>query len=157
MPTRTSDLSALVAALKEKNALVGTMIEQHFMQTGLWMGRDVGRILPPAVTDGAGRVTLKGIGRERVVALRVDGPTITANELWGMTRAGEEMRVPLHDLGGGDVRFVGSKFDLIASPARPIRLALSSFTATRPSNRPSLRLASHTVPMPPLPIGSSSV
>ena len=39
----------------------------------------------------------------------------------------------------------------------PTSAAFSSFTATCPSNRPSLRCASQTVPMPPNPSGRSSV
>jgi RNA polymerase sigma factor (sigma-70 family) len=120
LPTKTKDLSALVDAVKAKQALQEFMINERFLQTGLWMGRDVGRILPPAVTDAQGRVTVKGIGRERVVKLRIDGPTITTAELWGMTRAGENMRLQDQGIGGQEVRLVGTSFEHFASPALPI-------------------------------------
>ena len=44
-----------------------------------------------------------------------------------------------------------------ASPSRPTRLAFSSFTAAVPWNRPSLRSAYHTLPIPPWPMGAVSV
>ena len=44
-----------------------------------------------------------------------------------------------------------------SSPPRPTSAAFSSFSAAWPSKRPSLRDASHTVPMPPWPIGETSV
>ncbi len=44
-----------------------------------------------------------------------------------------------------------------SSPACPMSATFSSFTAARPENRPSLRSASHTVPMPPRPSGETSV
>ena len=43
-----------------------------------------------------------------------------------------------------------------SSPARPMRATFSSLTATRPSNRPSQRSASQTLPMPPWPMSDSS-
>ena len=42
-----------------------------------------------------------------------------------------------------------------ASPARPTSAAFSSFSAACPSNRPSLRSASQTLPMPPWPIADT--
>ena len=42
-------------------------------------------------------------------------------------------------------------------PVRPISSALSSLIAAWPSKRPSLRDASHTLPMPPWPIDLTSV
>ena len=44
-----------------------------------------------------------------------------------------------------------------SSPPRPTSAAFSSLTAAWPSKRPSLRDASHTLPMPPWPIGDTSV
>jgi hypothetical protein len=42
------------------------------------------------------------------------------------------------------------------SAERPTSAAFSSLTAARPANRPSLRSASQTLPMPPCPIGETS-
>ena len=63
----------------------------------------------------------------------------------------------------GDVRVrqPGEDRALAAEPrlALPARAsdAFSSLTAARPSKRPSLRSASQTLPMPPWPIGETSV
>src|SRR5262249_54557281 len=94
------DLAGLLAALKKKDGLMEATLAQRFMQTGVWMGRAVGRILPPAVSDAEGRVQIKGVGRERVVMLRIEGPTIVSKEFWGMTRAGDALKVTSTQPGG---------------------------------------------------------
>jgi RNA polymerase sigma factor (sigma-70 family) len=120
LPSQTNDLSALLAVLKAKRALTETMIEQKFVQTGIWMGRDVGRILPPAVTDSEGKFTLNGIGCERVVGLRIDGPMITTAEFWGMTHPGDNLDIREHVTSDKTVRLVGTNFEHVAAPAQPI-------------------------------------
>jgi RNA polymerase sigma factor (sigma-70 family) len=120
-PTK-GDLSAFFATLKQRRELMPALMEHRLMQTGLWMGRDIGRILPPAVTDADGRFRLTGVGRERVVGLRIAGPTIAATELWAMTRPGETVRLAAHQRGRGDpgTIFAGATFEYLAAPGRPI-------------------------------------
>src|SRR5205807_1804948 len=72
-------------------------------------------------TDAEGRFRLKGIGRERLVSLRIEGPTIVATELWAMTRPGTEVRAASWRRGlGEDMIFVGANFDHLAAPSRPV-------------------------------------
>ncbi len=120
-PSQGEDLTAFVETLKKNGELYAALTEQKLWQTGLFMGRDIGRILPPAVTDADGRVKLKGVGRERVVLLRIEGPTIASTELWAMTRAGDTMRVSEYGRGaGGEVTFAGTTFEQVVAPGRPV-------------------------------------
>jgi RNA polymerase sigma factor (sigma-70 family) len=121
-PTKSDDLGAFLATLKEKGELYPALIENQMGQVGLWMGRDIGRILPPAVTDAEGRFRLKGIGRERVVALSIEGTTVASTDVWAMTRAGEPIRLAMHPRkqGGLEVTLAGATFEQIVAPSRPI-------------------------------------
>src|SRR5262249_50217264 len=69
-----------------------------------------------------GRFRLKGIGRERLVTLRIEGPTIVSTELWAMTRAGDKIRTASwrRDQGDGEMTFVGANFEHVAPTSRPI-------------------------------------
>jgi hypothetical protein len=67
---------------------------------------------PPVTTGEDGRFCIKGIGRERVASLRIEGPTIAIQTIHAMTRPSETVRV-------ADSYF-GATFDLIAAPTRPI-------------------------------------
>src|SRR5207245_198563 len=46
----------------------------------------VAMLFPPVTTGADGRFTLKGIGRERIVSLHVQGPTIATQTFKAMTR-----------------------------------------------------------------------
>jgi RNA polymerase sigma factor (sigma-70 family) len=121
-PKKGNDLTGWVDHLRERKEGY-TAIRAHLTGLeGMYIGRDVGRVIPPAVTNADGRFTLKGIGRERVVVLHIDAPTIASTELWAMTRPGETLRVlpfPRHQ-GGEEMIFAGAKFEHIVSPCRPI-------------------------------------
>jgi RNA polymerase sigma factor (sigma-70 family) len=119
-PTKSDDLNGFLAALKEKKQLYPALFENQMGQTGTWMSRDIGRILPPTVTDAEGRFVLKGIGRERVVALTIEGPTVASTNVWAMTRAGEKVRVAMQQHGAGEVTLAGATFEQIVPPCRPI-------------------------------------
>jgi len=52
------------------------------------------RFVPPVITDENGDFTLQGIGRERVVWLRVAGPRIETSEIFARTRSGDPIEFP---------------------------------------------------------------
>jgi RNA polymerase sigma factor (sigma-70 family) len=121
-PGKGDDLAAWHAALKKKRE-GWTTIREHLMGLdGGWMGRDVGRVLPSAVTDAEGRFRLNGVGKERVVALRVEGPTVVSTELWAMTRAGDKVEADAWRRGdGGKMAFFGADTgEHLVPPCRPI-------------------------------------
>ena len=73
------------------------------------------------VTDKDGRFTLTGLGRERLVELRVDAPTIASTEVSVFTRAEPAVHTP-EDPGDrmfGMRTYFGSAFDLAAEPTLP--------------------------------------
>src|SRR5262249_15088008 len=56
-------------------------------RTNTWFPTAVAGLTQKAVTDDDGKFTLTGFGRERVVVLRVDGPTVETRLLNVLTRA----------------------------------------------------------------------
>jgi RNA polymerase sigma factor (sigma-70 family) len=116
------DLTAWLAQLKERQEGYPAINEHLFGLGGLWMGRDVGRIFPPALTDAEGRFRIKGVGRERLVGLRIEGPTLVSTQLWAMTRPCDTLKAASWRRGQGDpaMTFVGTNFRHIVPPGRPI-------------------------------------
>src|SRR5262249_56332886 len=74
------------------------------------------------VPGADGRFRLLGVGRERVVGLRLAGPGVVATELWAMTRPGGKVRAATWRRGAGDreMLFYGSTFEHVMDPSRPI-------------------------------------
>jgi hypothetical protein len=82
---------------------------------------DPAPVLQPVKTDADGRFTLTGVGRERLLRLKVSGPTIAATEIDVMTRDTPAVRVQ-YDPGNakfGQVSYHGSTFDFAADPTQP--------------------------------------
>ena len=79
------------------------------------------RFLAPVTTDAEGRFTLNGVGRERLVEFRVEGPTIATSEIRVMTRAISDIRME-YDPGNvklGYRMYYGANFDFAAEPTQP--------------------------------------
>jgi len=86
--------------------------------------------VPPANTDKNGRFTLKGLGRDRIALVRIDGDDIAAQQLVVSPRPGEAKTVDAFLLEGfvqsaanpsrPQDTIVGTKFDLVVPPARPV-------------------------------------
>lgn len=91
-----------------------------------YFSRFGGGMSPRVTTDSEGRFKLRGIGPNRLVFLRLEGPTIATRHLRVLTRAGE----PLHVLwwagsvqkGRGPVfaTYYGTNFRYHAAPTKPI-------------------------------------
>jgi RNA polymerase sigma factor (sigma-70 family) len=76
-----------------------------------------------AVTDADGRFRLTGAGRERVVALRLDGPAIESQFLNVMTRSGHRFRVgsePRWRRDDGFDLIYPARFEYAVAPAAPL-------------------------------------
>jgi hypothetical protein len=74
-----------------------------------------------ATTDVDGRFRLEGIGRERVVALALSGPTIVTEEVYAMTRTGPAARpVGWEGREPGARSYRGARFEHTAAPCLPI-------------------------------------
>jgi RNA polymerase sigma factor (sigma-70 family) len=116
------DLAAFLTDLKQKKEVYPALRAHLSSGEGGWIGCDLGKIFPPVASGADGRFVLRGIGRERVVTLRLQGPTITSAELFAMTRPGDAVRVASWRRGelGGEMTFCGSTFEHIAAPGQTI-------------------------------------
>jgi hypothetical protein len=79
-------------------------------------------LFPPVTTGADGRFVVKGIGRERIVQLRIEGPTIATQEVEVMTRASETIQLPeARDQPKGQmVAYYGANCEFLAAPSRPV-------------------------------------
>jgi RNA polymerase sigma factor (sigma-70 family) len=118
-----NDLGRLVKAI-ETNTRADLPSEQ---QTNIVFSAAEAGLTQTARTDPEGKFTLSGFGRERIVVLRLDGPTIETCLLNAMTRRAPAVRAtrPRGGLGppGGDANrnatYVfanGATFDFAAGP-----------------------------------------
>jgi protocatechuate 3,4-dioxygenase beta subunit len=121
---RDGDLKSFVDALQSRK-------EGADVQNGLLAGLhndgpgiDLDGLVPPVVTDATGRFRLRGVGRERVADLLIEGPTIESKYVYALTRPGPRIEVPAHrrkDLGQGVIMtHYGSSFDHVAPPSQPV-------------------------------------
>ena len=80
--------------------------------------------LMAARTDADGKFRLKGIGRERVAELLVEGPTIESAMIYARTEPGATVVVPdrlgPHDIRNRKWNFYGADFQYVANPSIPI-------------------------------------
>ena len=87
-----------------------------------WSSLAVGELLPAATTRADGRFSVRGIGRERIAGVRIDGPSIRTTIERVVTRRDAAIRVP--DYGPGNlifpVTYYGAVFDHVAEPSRSI-------------------------------------
>jgi RNA polymerase sigma factor (sigma-70 family) len=92
--------------------------------TGLW-SPGYAALIPPVTTEADGKFTIKGVGRERLVGLRIDGPTIVTRQIKAMTQPKETIR-RFQDKNVIDERSAtyfgryGAAFDLVVPPTKPV-------------------------------------
>ncbi len=103
-----------------------------------WSVDDIPALFPAVVADREGRFTLKGVGRERIAALRVDGPGIETRYEYAATRDMPAVKVPLAMEGPsraqnlGDVVYHGRR-----ARARGRSRARDRRDGPRPGQRPA--------------------
>lgn len=122
-PHDGEDLTKMLAQVKQTQEGYPSLREHLASLEGTWMGRDIGRVLGAVKTDADGRFTLRGIGRERVVQLRISGPTTAFSDLCAMTRPSDTFKVDSWRRGrtaDGQMTFVGCNFEHLAAPSAPI-------------------------------------
>jgi hypothetical protein len=71
--------------------------------------------LPTAVTDAQGKVEIRGLGRERLVLLKIVGPGIAAAKVYALTHATKTIEFN-HGFPRRVFSVYGSEFDYIAAP-----------------------------------------
>jgi RNA polymerase sigma factor (sigma-70 family) len=105
------DMDRALDAHRKGNQIVEST-EIHY----LWYRHHMPDPSPMATTDDGGRFRLEGIGRERIVAMNVEGPGIHYSQMRAMTRRAEVVRSPYK----GDTIY-GATFDYVVKPSRLIR------------------------------------
>jgi RNA polymerase sigma factor (sigma-70 family) len=116
---KKDDLTGWLEALKAGKENPGLVDVAHL--TGYWSPA-FAALFPPVTTGADGRFEIKGIGRERLVNLRIEGPTIVTRQVRAMTRRGDMIRVP-EEIGRNDVRiftYCGTGFELVVPPTKPV-------------------------------------
>ncbi|HMF15113.1 MAG TPA: hypothetical protein VKE94_22515, partial [Gemmataceae bacterium] len=110
------DLTLWLKAL-EANPQDGYPIESRFLESV-----PLPPIFPNVVTDAEGRFQLEGIGRERLVALSLEGPTIVRSRVSVRTRPGKKIDAAMfaRNPKGGQLTYYGATFDHTVAPTRPI-------------------------------------
>jgi beta-lactamase regulating signal transducer with metallopeptidase domain len=105
------DLSPYIAATRNGRMYDGPM--------RIW-GMPIPGQPSDATTGADGRFRLAGIGRERVVRLEIEGPSIAHEVFSGITRDPKAVVEPLRLPQNGD-RIYAATFDYVAAPSRPIQ------------------------------------
>jgi RNA polymerase sigma factor (sigma-70 family) len=81
---------------------------------------------PKVTTDASGRFRLTGIGRDRVVRVQLEGPTIVSEKLHARTRPGKALEVTQYRGRPADgdpsivTTYYGANFRHVAAPTKPI-------------------------------------
>ncbi len=120
---KSDDLTGFIEALKAtkegRSAQEEFLIGFHDPYRGGWNLDD---IFPPAVSNADGRFRIRGVGRERVADLLIEGPTIETKYVYAMTRPSETIEVlaqkgePTQPL----YAHYGAGFDHVAAPSKPV-------------------------------------
>ena len=108
-------LKAIEANPKDGYAVEGEHLERLDFLEGT-------RLYPAVVTDSDGRFEIKGIGRERVAHLVLEGPTIARGRISVYTRPGKAIHALefARNPQGGWLHYYGTGCDHLAAPCRPI-------------------------------------
>src|SRR5262245_3687861 len=98
--------------------------------------------VPPATTGKDGRFTLKGLGRERVALVRIEGEGIESRDAFVMPRPGPAVSVDSFVNEGvmfsPEIKtrpqdmFLGNKFDLVVTPGRPVSGVVTDVDTSKP-------------------------
>jgi len=113
------DLGPWLEAVKDKKGLSLQLQNQY-------LGRYTSALSPEVTTDAEGRFRLLGIGRNRLIQARLDGPTIASQHLHILTRPGKVIEVTYDEGHPKDgvprtvTTYYGASFRHVAAPAKPV-------------------------------------
>ncbi|MDR3620620.1 MAG: M56 family metallopeptidase [Paludisphaera borealis] len=83
-----------------------------------WAHDDVPFFFPPVIADKDGRFTIRGVGRERIASLLIEGPGVGTTFEYVATRRMPTLKFPdfSRQNQGGDITYHGAEFDLVLGP-----------------------------------------
>ena len=107
-------------------------------------------LFPPVTTGKDGKVTLKGLGRERVALVRIEGDGIETEDVMVMTQPGEaviaardiEFKSESPAIINGRYSVYGAKFNHAAAPGSPITGVVRDVDTGKPVANAVVSLAS---------------
>lgn len=101
---------------------LGTQKQPHTMYPAIYVEAGTPSLGLSAVTGTDGRFRLTGIGRDRLVGLRFEGPTIVATQAFALTGPAPDVMVPRREEFGSSAGFIyhGATFDHVAAPTKPV-------------------------------------
>jgi RNA polymerase sigma factor (sigma-70 family) len=140
------NLDPWLAALKGRRKEGADKLEQEFLPVEI-----PADVLPDvtlkATTDADGRFELAGYGKERVLKVVVEGPTIASREVRFVTRAMETVQLPMHNNPEipGATAYYGING---VHPAPPTRL-VTGVVRDRATNNPLAGIAVKSLTMAP--------
>ncbi len=116
--TQQEDLTQWVEAAERGEDYDTT---RRLMDRGPWMNK-IDTVMPTATTGADGRFCLRGIGRERIAELSIEGPGIASDRVYARTRPGPTLRLlhVLEDPRAGTYCYYGAAFEHVARPSVPI-------------------------------------
>jgi RNA polymerase sigma factor (sigma-70 family) len=117
----SGNLGPWLETVKSRTTADGIPLEYQYLP--MFSGKELTHLFPPVLTNADGRFTLRGVGRERAVALIVEGPTIETKEINVLTRPGlATISIPWYrhapELGISTYYSIG--FDHAAAPCRTV-------------------------------------
>ncbi len=115
--SREGTLDRWIQAVKAREGPTDDLQYKYLKRVFMWGDPNVAR----AMTDAQGRFVVS-LGREWLVTLRIDGPTIRPLEIQVLTRPGAPFQAAIHPQfpQWGTTTYYGSSFRLTAAPTRPI-------------------------------------
>jgi RNA polymerase sigma factor (sigma-70 family) len=114
-------LTPWLDTVKKRATADGMTLE--YQNLPMFHAGELSRLLPISATGSDGSFTLKGIGRERAVALLIEGPTIETREINVLTRSGAApLTLPWYRDAPelGTLTYYPPRFDHAAAPCRPV-------------------------------------
>jgi RNA polymerase sigma factor (sigma-70 family) len=112
--------------------------------TALW-SPGYGALVPPVTTGADGKFTIHGLGREHLVGLRINGPTVVTRQVKAMTRPAEMLQAfkdqkATDERGATYLGYYGAAFDLVVAPTKPV----VGVVRDRATGQPLAGVAIHT-------------
>jgi RNA polymerase sigma factor (sigma-70 family) len=116
------DLGPWLEAVKARKGLDTRLPYPYQMLELKYLSRLTDAVSGTATTDSAGRFRLRGVGRNRLARVQLDGPTIVSQFLRIMTRPGEAVEAIWESQVGPRSAWVyyGANFRHAAAPTKPI-------------------------------------
>ncbi len=120
--SRDGRLDRFIQAIKTREVRMHDVEFKYLKRDHVFAFRNIMAREPPPTTDAQGRFVLRGISRESLAILSVDGPTIRPREIRVLTRPGEPFQVSIDPVFPrfGSSTYYGSSPRITVNPGRVV-------------------------------------